>query len=247
MERKPQYEELEQEISELKKELYGFKLIEMALRESEERLTAFMESATDGFILFDSELNHIEMNKVALEITGLERKKVIGKNIIDMVPNIKETGRYDEYKKVMKTGVPLNIPDLISHPLAGDKHIELKAFKVGDGLGIIFTDVSGRKHNEKTLRESVEKYRNLIERANDGVIIIQDGIVKYVNKRIVEMFGYTVQEMVNTYFIDYVFPDERSKIMDIYKRRLQGEDAPDIYEMIALHKDGRRIDVETNS
>jgi PAS domain S-box-containing protein len=247
MERKPTYKELEQEIRELKKELYGYKMIEMELRESEERLTAFMESATDGFILFDSEFNHIEMNKVALEITGLERKDVIGKNIIDTVPNVKETGRYDEYKKVMKTGVPFHIPDLLSHPLAGDRHIELKAFKVGDGLGIIFTDVTDRKQNEKTLRESEEKYRNLVERANDGVIIIQDGIVKYVNKRIFEMFGYTFQEMVNTYFIDYVFPDERSKIMDIYKRRLQGEDAPDIYEMIVLHKDGRRKDVETNS
>jgi PAS domain S-box-containing protein len=247
MERNPTYEELEQDIRKLKKELYGFELIEKELRESEERLTAFMESATDGFILFDSELNHIEMNRAALEITGLERKNVIGKNIIDTVPNIQESGRYDEYKKVMKTGVPFHIPDLISHPLAGDKHIELKAFKVGDGLGIIFTDATERKHVEKTLRESEEKYRNLIERSNDGVIIVQEGLVKYVNNRIFEMFGYTVEDMVNTHFIDYVFADERSKIMDIYNRRLQGEDAPDIYEMAALHKDGRRIEVETNS
>ena len=119
------------------------------LRESEERLTAFMESATDGFILFDSELNHLEMNKAALEITGLERKDVIGKNVIDTVPNIEETARYDEYKKVMKTGVPFYIHDLIFHPLTADKHVELKAFKVGDGLGVIFTDITERKQAEE--------------------------------------------------------------------------------------------------
>ncbi len=130
------------------------KQAEEALRGSEERLAAFMESATDGFILFDSELNHIAMNKVALEITGFERKDVIGKNIIDTVPNIKESGRYDEYKKVMKTGASFNIPNMTFHPLAGDKHIELKAFKVGEGLGIIFTDITERKQAEEALAKS---------------------------------------------------------------------------------------------
>jgi len=48
------------------------------LRESQERLSSFMDSATDGFILFDSELNYIDINKSALEITGLDRKEFIG-------------------------------------------------------------------------------------------------------------------------------------------------------------------------
>ncbi len=99
----------------------------------------------------------------------------------------------------------------------------------------------------QTLSESEEKYRYLVERATDGIIIVQDGIVRFSNIRLAEMFGYTVDEMIDTSFLDYVFPDERSRITDIYKRRLQGKDAPDIYEMLALHKDGRRIDIEINS
>ena len=107
--------------------------------------------------------------------------------------------------------------------------------------------VSERKKAEEALRESEEKYRNLVERANDGVIISQDEIVTFVNAQIAEMFGYTVEEMINTHFLDYVFPDERQKIIDIYRRRSQGEDIPSIYEMAAFHKDGRRIDIEVNS
>jgi PAS domain S-box-containing protein len=108
-------------------------------------------------------------------------------------------------------------------------------------------DAVERKRAEEEIQESEEKYRNLVERANDGVVIVQDGKVKFSNARLAEMLGYTVERIVNTSFLDYVFPEERSRIADIYKRRFQGEDAPDIYEMAALHKDGGRIDIEINS
>ena len=58
---------------------------EEALRESEERLAAFMDSATDGFVLFDSELNYVKMNKAAQEITGVNRKEITGKNVLDII------------------------------------------------------------------------------------------------------------------------------------------------------------------
>ncbi len=139
------------------------KIAEEKLWESEERLAAFMDSATDGFMLFDSELNHIELNKVAQEMRGIERKDIIGNNITDTVPNIKETGRYDEYKKVMKTGVPFHSPDLTSHPLTGNKHIVIKAFKVGDGLGVIVTDITERKQAEKALQKAHEELEQKVK------------------------------------------------------------------------------------
>ena len=137
------------DITELKK-------AEHTIQESEERLQSFMDSATDGFILFDSELNHIEMNKAALEIMGFKRKDVIGKNLIDTVPNIKGTDRYAEYKKVIKTGVPFHIRDITNHPLTGDRHIEIKAFKVGNGLGMIFNDITTQRSAEKLLKKKFD-------------------------------------------------------------------------------------------
>jgi len=160
---------------DLELEVADHKQTEESLRESEERLQSFMDSATDGFMLFDSELNHIELNKVAQEMRGLERKDIIGKNITDTVPNIKETGRYDEYKKVMKTGVPFHSPDLTSHPLNGNKHIEIKAFKVGDGLGVIVTDITERKQAEEALRTA---NKNLLKEHNQR---------KLLSKRLIDL------------------------------------------------------------
>jgi PAS domain S-box-containing protein len=140
------------------------KQAEKALRESEEMLARFMESATEGFILFDSNLNHVVMNPMALAITGLNLQNVKGRNIVDTVPGIRESGRYDAYKEVMRTGKPLHLDDITDHPLTGRKYIDLNAFRVGEGLGITFTDITHRKQVEEALKASREQLRALAGR-----------------------------------------------------------------------------------
>jgi signal transduction histidine kinase/ActR/RegA family two-component response regulator len=139
---------------ELNRRMVKIEQAEEALLNSKERLKKFMDSATDGFILFDSELNILEINKSALEIIGFEWKKVVGKNLSDIVPNIKKTSIYAKFNKVLKTGLPFHIPDIVSFPEFNNKHIDLKVFKVGNGLGIIFTDITDRKNLEAHLQQA---------------------------------------------------------------------------------------------
>lgn len=159
------------------------------LRKSEEYLAKFMDSATDGFILFDSEFNYLEMNKVALEVTGLTRKEVIGQNIIDVLPSIKQTPRYDAYKKVRDTGVPCLFTDLTNYPLTGDKYIELKAFKVGEGLGIIFTDITERKRAEEE-NNKLEKRLNQAQKM-EAIGTLAGGIAHDFNNILSAILGFT--------------------------------------------------------
>jgi PAS domain S-box-containing protein len=121
------------------------KRAEEALRESKERLSSFMDTATDSFTLFDSELNFVEIDKTALERLCLNKRDVIGKNILDLLPDVKETDRYDRYKEVIKTGEPFFVDGFVSHPKLGDMYLAVRVFKVGNGLGIITTDVTEQK------------------------------------------------------------------------------------------------------
>ncbi len=161
------------------------------IKDSKEIIVKFMNSATDGFILLDSQLNHVEINKTALEITGLERENVIGKNLIDTVPNIEGTDRYAEYKKVMQTGIPFHIHDLISHPLTPDKNIDLKAFKVGDGIGFIFTDITERKRTEGELKYSKIQLGAVLNNI-DSIVYIADmesHEILFMNNHMKRLFG----------------------------------------------------------
>ncbi|WP_163337155.1 PAS domain-containing sensor histidine kinase [Desulfopila sp. IMCC35008] len=164
------------------------KQVEEVLRETKERLATFMDSATDGFILFDSDFYHLEMNKAAFEITGLKRKNVIGKNLIEVIPNIQETSQYDSYKKVMETGEPYHVTDLTQHPLTGDKYIELKAFKVGDGIGVIFSDITERKQIEK---EKIQLERRLQQAQKmEAIGTLAGGIAHDFNNILAAILGY---------------------------------------------------------
>lgn len=100
--------------------------------------------------------------------------------------------------------------------------------------------------HEAKLLESEEKYRNVVERSKDGIGIIQDGRVKFANKPLAGMAGYTVEEITGTPFADYIHPDELPKVADRYRRRMAGENMPTIYETKGLHKDGREVPMELN-
>lgn len=215
---KPTYEELEQKVKELEEEISNRKDSKKKLKESQERLISFIAASPDGFILFDSKLNHVEMNKSALEISGLGRKEVIGKNILDVIPNIKDTGHYDEYKKVIKTGVPFLTP----HAEFGNKNIELKAFKAGDGLGMIFTDITERVQNERALRNA-EGYRQLFNTVTDTIVLFDSKTRKFldVNDAALELYGYSKEEFLNlTHWDITTEPEESDRTI---KQTLHGE------------------------
>lgn len=222
---------------------------EEAMRRSEERLRAFMDAATDAIELWDSSLNLVECNQAVIDEFPEATKKedLIGKNIIDLIPDIKETGRYHQYLEVIRTGNPLFLESFTSHPKFGNKYYSVKAFKVGEGLGMVNRDVTDEKQAEKALRESEAKYRNLVERAYDGIAIIQDSKISFLNRQVAEILGYTVEEMLNTSFINYIHPDYHSVAIKRYQARMAGQDVPSRYELKLIRKDGQVLEAEINA
>ena len=64
-----------------------------------------------------------------------------------------------------------------------------------------------RTQFEQALRESEEKYRNVVERANDVIIIVQDQLVKYTNQLSFKMTGYEPEEVIGQPLMNFVHPD----------------------------------------
>jgi PAS domain S-box-containing protein len=99
---------------------------------------------------------------------------------------------------------------------------------------------------KEALRESEERYRSYINFANDGIAVLHNGKLSFVNSRLAEVIGYTADEIEGGDFSIFIPPDVLPQVEDIYKRRIAGENLPSVYESKILHKDGRSIDVEYN-
>jgi diguanylate cyclase (GGDEF)-like protein/PAS domain S-box-containing protein len=74
-------------------------------------------------------------------------------------------------------------------------------------------------------------YRALLDRLQDGVFAIESGKLIYVNRRLAEMLGYPVEELIGRPFIDLVAPEDRQFVKERHLARLAGKKVPEIYDM----------------
>jgi two-component system cell cycle sensor histidine kinase/response regulator CckA len=76
---------------------------------------------------------------------------------------------------------------------------------------------------DEALRESEAKYRSLVERANDGIIVIQEGVIRFANPAAGRIWRGDSTQLVGSLFEDHVDPAELAKVAE-RRRRLLGSD-----------------------
>lgn len=132
------------------------KLAEEALRESEERLSKFIDSAINSVYILDSDFKIIEINEVALEAiypanpTITSKDDVVGQGFFEINPFLADESQH--YKKVLETGINYANELTIPHPTQGDLIINSTCFKVGQNLGIIAENITERVQSETLIR-----------------------------------------------------------------------------------------------
>ena len=92
----------------------------------------------------------------------------------------------------------------------------------------------------------VSVYREIAERANDGICIVQDECLVYANPQLARMLGWSVDTIEGTPFSKHIHPEHLATVSERYRRRIAGEDPRRVYESRLVHTQGVHIDVELN-
>jgi PAS domain S-box-containing protein len=109
-------------------------------------------------------------------------------------------------------------------------------------------DITDRKRTEEALRESEERYRTLIENANDLVFTLDlDFRITSANPAVKQLLGYAPEELVGTPLSRYVPATQLPKHKEMLRRKLTGETGATRYEMQVVARNGQVRTLETNS
>jgi PAS domain S-box-containing protein len=221
-----------------------------ALRESEEKYRLVVEGASEGIALLDLKGTIQEVNPKALQLSGLERQDLIGKNFAQLLPGLRldvasilrafktiATGgdlHQHEWTMVNKEGEPVTF---IAH------HSPVRKAGRITGLSVIMEDVTERKRTETELQESEQKYRILVEQSLQGMVVAQGTPPRFVfaNSALAEIAGYTVEDLLSLsgeQIVSLVHPEDRDVFFQRYRERLQGLPSAPHYQFRAIRKDG---------
>ncbi len=96
------------------------------------------------------------------------------------------------------------------------------------------------------MRASEENFRALAKNAFDGIVVVTgaDARFVFVNQRVNEIAGYSIAEMMSMTIKDIVHPEDLPTVAGRYRKRLEGKNVTEQYEIRIITKDGRVVPVE---
>ncbi|HEY3278772.1 MAG TPA: PAS domain S-box protein, partial [Syntrophorhabdaceae bacterium] len=220
---------LRRRISELEKSEAGGKSAEETSRHQLSVFQTVIDMIPAAIFYKDVEGRYLGCNKPFESLFGISKSDIIGKTAYDLAPpDLAENYSTADAKTLSGPGI-LRYETSVQDP-SGVRHdaIFQKRFfsdltgKIGGivGMGI---DVTEQKKTEKALREAEDKFRDLAEKSLAGIYVLQDGLIKYANRRFSEIHGYTVEELKSMGTRQTIFPEDLPLVEENLRKRLSGE------------------------
>lgn len=89
---------------------------------------------------------------------------------------------------------------------------------------------------EQRVRESEEKYRRVVDNANEAIVVVQDGMLKFFNPKTLEITGRSQVELASRPFAELVHSDDQERVVERYLSELRGEQFPETFSFRIIDK-----------
>ena len=221
-------DKVEQLIS-VSRDITASKEASLKLQESEHRFANMVYSSPSLISILKGEDLIIEIaNDAILESWG-KGKDIIGKPLLQVMPEIVEQGFGEIFKNVYTTGITFQANEMPAYVMR-NKKLELSYYTFSyqalrniknevEGISIISYEVTPEAILNINLKESEERFRSLADNVPMHIFIVEpnaEASISYWNKNWLNYTGQTMEEAVGRAWDGIIHPDDVGPIMDVY-------------------------------
>ena len=239
--------------AEKNRDITEHKRAEETLSVSEVRYRRLFETARDGILILDAETGMVvDVNPFLIEMLGYSHEQFMGKTVWelgflkDVVANRDMFAELQRREYIRYEDLPLETSDGRRIAVEFISNVYLINHKKVIQCNI--RDITERKRVEEELQRSEQSFKSISENAHDGIIVaLRNGARIYANRRASEITGYSINEILKTGMEGLAHPDEILKLSERRKKILAGENVPNQYDTVIIHKDGNAVPIEITS
>ncbi len=233
-------------IDRLQKEVAAREQAQAALRQSEERYRTLVENVDVGITLIDSDHNIVVSNSIIGKWFNRLTSDFTGKKCFREFEKREDVCPHCPGVLAMSTGQAAEVETEGVRDDGTRMVVRVRAFPMfsQDNVPIGFTeiieDVTEHKRLEEALRESEQRYRNLVEESRDGIFwVAWDGALIEANQGFLDLLGITSDDSKNWSFLQaYRDPVDHVRFKETIERNASVAD----YELKLKKKEGTEID-----
>ena len=218
---------------------------EKALLASEERHRMMIENMSSGVAVYETKDNGAsfvfkDFNPAAERISHISKEEVIGRELLELFPNMDRFGLVDVLKRVWKTGQN----ERLQAGYYGDDQRrgwrDNRVYKLPSGEVVaVYDDVTKEKEAEEKLKKSEAKYRDLVENINDIIYAVDmEGGITYISPTVKGLLGYQPKQMVGKNILEFMYQDCWDEVrQDLEKMVVSGCSEPNVCRMVTRKSD----------
>jgi PAS domain S-box-containing protein len=211
-------------------------------REDDHREWLFAYSK-EGHLLIDAQGKIQDINQKAAELLGKPREKLLGRNIVDVIPGLKD---FLDSSKLSTEASPsaIEVDYQVQGKLFRYLHVEHHLVNTDEHSNALLkiSDLTEHWRHEDMIRQLGKLTTDADHEPSVG-IFMQDSHGKFirVNETASRMLGYSLDELEGAHWTKIVPKDQRYKVSQANLQRMRGETGR--YEIQLLHRSGRRLDM----
>lgn len=180
-----------------------------------------------------------DLNRAACEEVGLTRVELLGRTLVETLPNAESSGLLERYAQCLESGEPLVLNNFHYRHFDQDRRLDMRVTTAAPGLiTVTWRDVTDRV--EAAQRD--ERYRKLMDHsAVPAVLADPDGRLVSVNQAMASMLGYDIPTLLTMRWQDLTAPETLDQEQAIMAEMMAGRRETHRAIKEYLHADGHRV------